>query len=225
MRKKISIVFLIIGLIFLASPKIMEIYIKHNNNKIIMNDTSADNISKNNSEDINIDYKPKTKVIEEIEDVSVSAVLKNMNNYNKDEIIGVLIIPDINLELPIFKGVTNANLMAGAVTMKDGLIMGSGNYSLAGHYMKNKSLLFGGLMDLEVGAKVFVTDKTKIYEYQIFENTIVPDTALYMLDDSIADQHGKPIISLMTCYYSSSTQKRYFSIGELISVKNVDEVN
>ena len=82
--------------------------------------------------------------------------------------------------------------------------------------MKNKDLLFGSLMDIEKGSKVYVSDGEKIYEYVIYNTVVVPDTAMEMLSDNKADEKGKPIISLMTCYFSSKTGKRFFAIGELV---------
>ncbi len=95
--------------------------------------------------------------------------------------------------------------------------MGKGNYPLAGHYMKEKDVLFGSLMDVKEGDIIRVTDKETIFEYVTYEVKVVPDTAVYIIDDDEADKVGKPIISLMTCYYSSSTGKRYFVMGELKS--------
>lgn len=93
--------------------------------------------------------------------------------------------------------------------------MGKGNYSLAGHYMKD-NLLFGSLLNIEIGTIVKITDKNKVYEYEIYDIEIVPDTAFYMLDQDRAKKRGKPIISLMTCYYTSKNGKRFFAMGELI---------
>ncbi len=41
----------------------------------------------------------------------------------------------------------------------------------------------------------------KIYEYEIYDTVVVPDTALEMLSDDKAKEKDKPIISLMTCYF------------------------
>ena len=55
-----------------------------------------------------------------------------------------------------------------------------------------------------------------VYEYRIYDTLIVPDTAMYMLEHDIAEERGKPIISLMTCYYTSKNGKRFFALGELV---------
>ena len=71
-------------------------------------------------------------------------------------------------------------------------------------------------MDIEIGSKVYVSDGEKIYEYEIYDTVVVPDTAMEMLSDDKAEEKGEPIISLMTCYFSSSTGKRFFALGKLI---------
>lgn len=82
--------------------------------------------------------------------------------------------------------------------------------------MKDKSLLFGSLMDIEEESIVKITDKKTVYEYKIYETVLVPDTAMYMLEHNRAEDRGKPIISLMTCYYTSKNGKRFFALGELV---------
>ena len=44
-----------------------------------------------------------------------------------------------------------------------------------------------------------------------------------MLDNKRSEEQGKPIISLMTCYYSSKTGKRFFALGELVDEYPVED--
>ena len=44
-------------------------------------------------------------------------------------------IPELNMNLPIFKGLENVALYYGAGTMKENQVMGQGNYSLASHHV------------------------------------------------------------------------------------------
>ncbi|NMA86236.1 MAG: sortase [Tissierellia bacterium] len=71
-------------------------------------------------------------------------------------------------------------------------------------------------MDIEIGSKVYISDGEKIYEYEIYDTVVVPDTALEMLSDDRAKEKDEAIISLMTCYFSSKTGKRFFALGELV---------
>lgn len=212
MKKIISILLIVVGLIFIFIPTINNQMVKQNNKSIIkiVETISHDEIEKNAETVVEFDYSA-------IEDVDITSTIRGMINFDNKSIVGQIIIPDLGMNLPILKGVTNANLAAGATTMMPEQKIGKGNYPLAGHYMKQKDLLFGSLMDIQVGTIVYITDKKTIYEYEIYDTVVVPDTAMEMLDNERSDEREKPIISLMTCYYSSKTEKRFFALGELVN--------
>ncbi len=65
--------------------------------------------------------------------------------------IGKISIPELNIELPIFKGLNTQNLTIGAGTMKASQKMGQGNYTLAGHHMKDPNVLFSPLSRAKKG--------------------------------------------------------------------------
>lgn len=211
MKKVLSIFLIIIGLVIILIPTINNQMVKQNNKSVIqmVEITTPEEIQRNIETVAKYDYSA-------IEDVDITATIKGMINFDNKSIVGQIIILDLDINLPILKGVTNANLAAGVATMMPKQKMGERNYSLAGHNMKKKDLLFGTLMDIELGTIVYITDKRTIYEYKIYDIAVVPDTAMEMLDDERSEERKKPIISLMTCYYSSKTGKRFFALGELI---------
>ena len=218
MRKIISIIFILLGIGLLATPTIKNKSVDKKTKQVnkIVETISYEEILVNEETEVEYDF-------DAVEDVGASSVIFSTMKTDTKNIIGQLKIPELDMELPLLKGTTNANLSAGAATMKDGQKMGMGNYSVSGHNMKNKDLLFGSLMDIEVGATAYITDKNQIYEYEIYDIVVVPDTALYMIEDSEAEEKGKPIISLMTCYYSSKTGKRFFALGELVDQYPMEE--
>ena len=216
LKKIIPILLIIIGIVFLLTPFIMEQIVKYYNNAIMDEDILKEPIG-TDADQIEGEFD-----FSAITDVDIWSLIKGSKNFDKNLIIGTILIPDLDIHLPIMKGLTNSNLMVGAATMKPDQSFGLGNYTLAGHYMKNKDLLFGSLMDIEIGNKVYVSNGKKIYEYEIYDTVIVPDTAMELLSDERADERGKPIISLMTCYHSSKTGKRFFALGELIDEHHID---
>ncbi len=207
-RKIISIVLIIAGVFLLLTPFITDIIIKYQSKKISVDNLTAEDIERNNEAQVEFDFSS-------IEDVDINAAMNGAIEPDENFVVGEIEIPDLDIRLPILKGLTNSNLLAGAGTMKPEQTMGEGNYPLAGHLMKNKDLLFGSLMDIKIGSVVTITDKKNIYKYKIYDTVVVPDTAMEMLSDEIAEEKDKPIISLMTCYYSSKTGKRFFALGEL----------
>ena len=209
--KIFSTLLIIVGVILILSPVINKMLIKNLVEKTqgMVGEISPEEIEENSKEVAIYDFSA-------INDVGITSTITENINFSNKDIIGLLTIEDLNISLPILKGMTNPNLLTGAVTMVPDIVMGKGNYSLAGHYMKDKSLLFGSLMDIQIGSIVKITDKKSIYEYEIYDTRIVPDTAFYMLEDKMATERGKPIITLMTCYYTSKNGKRFFALGELI---------
>lgn len=214
MKKIVPSILIIIGISLISSPFINNLIIK----KILeasqeaTNEITAEEIKKNEEKEALYNY-------EDIQDVEIRSTIAATMDMNKieinDNIIGQILIDDLDINLPILKGVTHSNLLMGAGTMKPDLKMGVGNYSLAGHYSKTGNL-FGKLLEIENGTIVKITNKEMVYEYMIYDTQIVPDTSLYMIDHDSADKRGKPIISLMTCYYTSKNGKRFFALGELV---------
>ena len=212
MKKIFAMLLIILGVFLIFSPKVKDQVVEQKVKEtveVIKGITPEEIKDNEGSEEAEFDFSI-------VEDISVTGTLMATGKINTDLLIGQLVIPSVDMNIPIFKGINNANLLAGSATMRKDQKMGTGNYPLAGHYMKEKNVLFGSLMDVKEGDLIRMTDKETIYEYVTYEVKVVPDTALYIIDDQEAEKIGKPIISIMTCYYSSSTEKRYFVMGELV---------
>ena len=201
----------VLGAIFISRSFIINKAIDFQSNKTLkqLDDLTFDTIKNNMlmTAEFNFDC---------VVDIGAMSLYNDFKNIDNKYIIGQIVINDIGLNLPILKGISNSNLAVGAATLKEGQRMGEGNFALAGHYNKNKYILFGGLMYLKKGSLILITDKNYVYEYAVCDTKIAYDTDTYMISDLLASQKGKPIITLMTCYYSSKTGKRYFVIGEFI---------
>lgn len=211
MKKHLSSLLIIVGAVLILSPVINKRLIKNlvSKTQVMAEEISPAQIEENEKEVAIYDFSA-------IDDVGITSTITENINFSNKNVIGILTIEDLNINLPILKGMTNSNLLTGVVTMSPDIVIGKGNYSLAGHYMKDKTLLFGSLMDIQIGNIVKITDKKNIYEYEIYDTKIVPDTSFYMIEDKMAEMRGEPIISLMTCYYTSKSGKRFFAQGELI---------
>ncbi|HLR21208.1 MAG TPA: class A sortase [Tissierellaceae bacterium] len=220
MKKTISITLIILGMVLLSLPYLSELVIKYRveSKRDLLKEIPVEEIQENESREAEYDF-------DSIRDVEVGSMASGINDFDNRAIIGQIIVPKLNIDLPILKGTTNANLLVGATTMKEEQEMGTGNYSLAGHYMKDKNLLFGGLLDIESGTIVKVTDKSLVYVYRIYDTELVEETDTYMIEDEIAENKGKPVISLMSCYYTSKNGKRFFATGELIDTYYYNEDN
>lgn len=208
----LGITLIIVGLVMLAYNLIPSFVINQqaDDSAVVLEDVTPDQLQENKNENGEIDFSA-------IEDISADAAL-NAEDIDPDLLVGQLVIPSIDLNLPIFKSMTNSTLLAGAAVMKHDQVMGEGNYAIAGHYTHTSDNLFGPLRNLEEGATIRLSDKDKIYEYQLVNYEVVPATAIEMIEDEQANQYGAPIISLMRCYYVDfqKTPDREFYIGELV---------
>lgn len=154
---------------------------------------TAQQIEKNKKKKVTYDFKA-------VKPVSMSNLLSTQFTDSPYPMIGAIVVPDLKINLPIFAGVGN-QLLYGAGTMKATDEMGKGNYSLAGHHVSNvigssgNSLLFSPLQNARENQQIFITDKSKIYVYQINQIKIVSQAE----GSVIEDEKGKTEITLITC--------------------------
>lgn len=146
MKRIISSLLIIGGILFISMPFIKNQLIKQNvdKNMEVVEEISYEEIEINESREVTFDYSS-------VRDVSLSTILNNRDMIDYDYLVGYITIDKLNIDLPILKGVTDANLLVGASTMKEGQRMGKKNYTLAGHYISDKKTLFGPLLDIEIG--------------------------------------------------------------------------
>ncbi|QXE03542.1 class A sortase [Terribacillus sp. DMT04] len=128
----------------------------------------------------------------------------------EDSTSGIVAIPSLKIELAIFEGASDEHLNRGAATVLPGDVMGEGNYTLAAHNMKDKSLFFSRIEQLEDGDEVYTTDSNKIYKFVVTEKRTIHETEVNILND-----RGLNEITLLTCESSDDTY-RTAVIAELV---------
>lgn len=211
----IGILLIIIGIVIVMLPNISKEQIKQQSIEIVKEVEEKTTIQelKENLE------TPTTFEFEEIKSIGLTETLQSITGtkVNHKQLIGQIVIPSIEINLPLFNGLTNNNLLAGVATMKGKQVMGERNYTIAGHYVLGGNYLFSNLLDIQEGAIVRITNKENIYEYKIYKTEKVPADSLYLLEDSESEKYGLPIITLMSCYYYGNNDVRWFAIGELIN--------
>ncbi|MFF7082657.1 MULTISPECIES: class A sortase [Bacillati] len=215
-----SYLLILTGLVLLVLPQLNYIKIgqRTDKNNIIAEKVSAEEMQKNLRSKTSFDFYS-------IEETSTSGTWLSSEYIDKNLIIGRLYIPSIEANLTVFNGVTNPILHAGVGTMRPDLSFGEGNIPIAGHYAKDKNILFGNLTAVEIGDKIYLTDNETVYEYEVYETRTVEVTEVKWIEDTVAKEHGKPIISLMNCYYvnGQNTGDRYFVFGELLNTHTIED--
>lgn len=195
-------ILLLIGLILVFNGPIKNLLVGQMTAENSLKHSTADKIKSNQKKETTFDF-------DAVEALDFQAVVKSKLNKGDLYTLGGIAIPELQLNLPIFKGVSNYSLIVGAGTMKPEQQMGEGNYALASHHMLEKNMLFGPLVNSEIGQTIYLTDLESVYEYRITRKEYVEPTRVDVIED-VAD---KALITLVTC--DATGANRLIVQGEL----------
>ncbi|MCU9533278.1 class A sortase [Streptococcus sp. CSL10205-OR2] len=209
---------LLVGLALIFNKPIRNTLIAWNTNKYQVTKVDKKEIDKNKK-------AKSTFKFEDVESLNVEAVLAAQMNAQDLPVIGGIAIPELELNLPIFKGLDNVALSYGAGTMKEDQVMGQGNYALASHHVfgltGSSQMLFSPLDNAKEGMKIYLTDKEKVYVYTInMVEQVTPDRV-----DVVYDVEGKNQITLVTCTDAEATYRTivYGELTEEIAFDDADQ--
>ena len=208
---------ILLSLALIFNAQIRDIFMVWNTNKYQVSQVTKEKIEENKETEGNFDF-------DSVKSISSEAVLAAQWDSQQLPVIGGIAIPEVEINLPIFKGLDNVNLFYGAGTMKANQKMGEGNYSLASHHIftaENASqMLFSPLVNAKAGMKIYLTDKDKVYTYEIREvKHVTPDRV-----DEIEDRDGIKEITLVTCVDYDATE-RIIVKGDFKEVKAYSETS
>ena len=131
-----------------------------------------------------------------------------------DEKFGVLAIPKMELEMPLFLGASEDNMAAGAAVLSQTSIPIGGtatNAVIAGHRGWNGYPYFLDIEKLEEGDEVTITNLWETLRYEVTEIKIISPNDI----GSILIRPGKDMITLLTCHPPNSGGKyRYLVFCE-----------
>lgn len=125
------------------------------------------------------------------------------------EIFGVISIPAMDLEMPIYLGATNEHMALGAAHMSQTSLPIGGidtNCVIAGHRGYSGASYFRYIEKLSVGDSVTITNLWESLHYRVSEIKIIDPYDV----DEILIQKGRELITLLTCHpYASGGRQRY----------------
>ena len=126
-----------------------------------------------------------------------------------DEVFGVISIPAMELEMPIFLGATEQHMAEGAAHLSQtSLPIGGTNTNsvIAGHRGYNGASYFRYIGKLKVGDLVSVTNLWETLTYRVCEIKIIDPHDV----TEILIQPGRELLTLLTCHpYASGGRQRY----------------
>lgn len=209
-----SLLFIIAGVLFAAGPirsyMLAQFQQEH---AVQLSKVTAAEVKENETQEAEFDFST-------VEPLDLQAVVKAKMDTSKFLTLGAIAVPSVKLNLPIYKGISNPVLLAGAGTLKPTQKMGEGNYALASHhYFSDERLLFSPLIKLKVGDKIYLTDMEYVYEY---ETTSIDLVEAYQVE-VIYDVPGKTEITLITCDDLQASH-RYSFKGKFISKTPISDV-
>jgi sortase A len=206
---------MIVGAIFIFQYPLTLLLVSQNHKKYDLSKVSTAQIAANKKKG---DFT--TANVKTVNFIDVANAQMENQQY---PVIGAVAYPDLGIELPIFNGDGYTTMIYGAGTMKPNQVMGEGNYAIASHHVSNvignwaDHLLFSALEDAKQGQKIYLTDKSKVYIYEVTEVLVVVPTESNVIDDV----PGKKEVTLVTCY--SDSNYRLIVHGDLKGITNFNQ--
>ena len=136
------------------------------------------------------------------------------------DVFGVLSIPKLGLEMPLYLGATDKHMADGAAQLGQTSIPIGGentNAVIAGHRGYNGAPYFRYVPELQVGDSVDITNLWGTLHYSVVETKIIQPNDI----DAIKIQPGRDLITLLTCHpYASGGRQRFLVICERTEEEN-----
>lgn len=224
MKRKLNIVIglllILIGIGLFIVPRLSMEMLRKESNKAVasLTEMTTEQFRENATREVEYDFEAISSInVEQSIRRSILGSQDTINQY-KDDIVGQMIIEDLNINLVLFNGINDPKLYVGVTTMKPGQVFGQGNYAIAGHWSSVDDVLLARLPEIQLGTIIKLTDKENVYEYKVYKAELVLATDIHLIEDAMATQHGKPIVSVMSCYYTNHDTHRWFAFGELVNV-------
>lgn len=153
------------------------------------------------------------------------AALFSLTDYGlPNETFGVISIPKLNLEMPLYLGATDENMAKGAAVLSGTSVPIGGanaNAVIAGHRGWGGAAYFRYITDLAVGDEVVITNLWERLRYRVVGTKIIEPHEI----ENILIQPGRDIVTLLTCHpYASGGKQRYLVYCQRIPEYDIMEV-
>lgn len=202
-RLFLSILLLLTGLTLLFLQPIKDYIISTQQQQFSLKHINREQIIANQQRQVTYHF-------DDVKPIDPFTVLKNTLNPLDLPVIGGIAIPSLEINLPIYYGITEEGMYLGASTLSPTQKMGESNYPLASHHSINPKMLFAPLLHIQKGASIYLTDLETIYEYQVNQLETVDPHRLDVLNPTTT-----PTITLITC--DQTLENRYIVKGQLVN--------
>lgn len=135
----------------------------------------------------------------------------------EDEVFGIIVIPSLDLEMPIYLGASSAHMAIGAAHLSQtSLPIGGRNTNcvIAGHRGYNGADFFRYVTELKPGDEVIITSPWETLTYTVTSTDIIEPNDV----KKILIQEGKDMVTLLTCHpYASDGNQRFLVFCERVT--------
>lgn len=136
-----------------------------------------------------------------VKELTEKEIEKYKNDIKNVKFSGRLVIPSIDLNLPILEGINPTHLMVGAAEQKprgDQKLGDIGNYILVSHKMSyTQNICFSKLHTVKIGDIIYATDGDNVYKYLI--TTVDLDVSNNDTSYINSNPEDEAIMTLYTC--------------------------
>ena len=222
--KKIGVkILFVIGLLIFLFPFVMRTISYFNQTTAIYNYKSTTeslsedelNEQKNHYNKYNEELADENPIVEMSEDdFNVDETQSTYDFLNSDDAIGSLIIPSINVNLPIFDGVTNLNLQKGIAHL-DNTSYPTGEKSthcvLAGHSGLSRAKILDDLDKVQIGDYFQIDYLNTTHNYIVIDiQVVLPEET-----DTLRIKQDDTLVTLVTCTPKNINSHRLLVTGRL----------
>ncbi|MBT2293424.1 class D sortase [Paenibacillus albidus] len=199
--RKFSYLIILAGILLMLYPKGSEWYSNWQEQKLLQEAELS--YSESTPAPVDPDLKSKyaqvTQLLaeESVLDETAQAPVKEEPEVKVGgKVIAVIEIDKINLKLPVLEDATKANMKHAAAHMLETAPIGeSGNAAIAAHRARTKGRLFNRLNEVAIGDEITVKTSGEVYNYEVYDISIVEPTDVSVLDGNNEDK----ILTLITC--------------------------
>lgn len=135
----------------------------------------------------------------------------------ENNVVGIISIPKINIEMPMYLGANKSNMTKGAVALGETSMPTGGvntNCVIAAHRGYKGIKMFRDVEELAIGDRIKITTAWETLEYEVSEIEIVEKDEI----DKVFIRGGEDMITLLTCHPYTKNTHRY-----LVFAKRVGE--
>lgn len=223
MRKVISKILFLVGFLIFIFPFVIRVISYLNQTTAIYSyENTSNNMSQEEKENeldksnkYNEELSDQTPIINMgDENFNVDESVSSFDFLNTGEVIGTLIIPKINVELPIYDGIENDNLQKG-VSMLKNTSYPTGEPSthsvIAGHSGLTRAKILDDLNEIQVGDEFLVEYLGNTNNYEVIDiKVVLPDET-----DSLQIVEDETLVTLVTCTPKNINTHRLLVTGKI----------